>query len=50
MDWRPERAGETAPGDCAFEAEQAPARVHAASVLVAALDELAVAGYEANEL
>jgi len=50
MDWRSQRAGETAAGERAFEAEQAPARVDAASRFVAALDELSVAGYEANEL
>jgi hypothetical protein len=49
-DRRPKRPRKTAAGNRPFEAEQAMARVDAPSGLVPALDELPVAGYEANEL
>jgi hypothetical protein len=50
MDWRSQRARKTAGRNRPFEAEQPVARVDAASGLLPALDQLPVAGYEANEL
>ena len=50
MDWRSQRARETAGRDRSFEAEQPPAGVDAPSGLVPAFDQLPVASYEANEL
>jgi hypothetical protein len=49
-DRRPKRSCETALGNRPLEARQAVACVDAPAGLVPALDQLPVAGYEANEL
>jgi hypothetical protein len=46
----PKRPRETAAGNRPLETRQPVARVDAPAGLVPALDELSVAGYEANEL